>query len=145
MLQSTEITFATAWKPFQTSLRGHPIRALSSPEGVADRLRVVAFAELQARDAFLWGAARFAQEGVAVKWCEAWAAFAAVENRHAQMLLTRMDELKVNPGERVVSDRLTRVCHLAKDPVNFLFYLSSAEERGMEAGFFLGKEMRKYD
>ena len=141
-MRSAEITFTGQWKPFKLG-KPDAIRALASPEGVADRLRVVAFAELQARDAFLYGAERFPE--APAQWREAWVRFAAVEDRHAQMLLTRMEELGVAIESRVVSDKLTRLCHAAPDAVTFLFLLSSAEERGMEAGEVLGKQMQPYD
>lgn len=144
MLRSIEITAVNAWKPFRTALKSDIIRAMAADEGVSDRLRVVAFAELQARDAFLWGAKKFKADA-SVDWIDAWERFAAVEDRHAQMLLTRMDELGIEPGARIVSDKLYKLCVLAEDPVTFLFLLSSAEERGMEAGFILGKELQAVD
>lgn len=143
MLSAT-VNHEGAWAPFQ--IRTHKpdaIRALSAPGGVEDRLRVVAFAELQARDAFRWGAARFPE--APAEWREAWLRFAEVEDRHAQMLLDRMVALDLDPGTRAVSDKLTRLCHLAEDPVTFLFLISSAEERGMEAGFTLGQQMKPVD
>lgn len=141
---SKNITEQNQWAPFKTRLlKPDLIRAISTKEGIADRLRVVAFAELQARDAFLWGASRFPEAPQA--WRDAWIQFAEVEDRHAQMLLNRMVELGVDAGERWVSDKLTKLCKEASDPVTFLFCLSSAEERGMEAGFALGKQMQPHD
>lgn len=141
---SKNITEQNQWAPFKARLtKPDLIRAISTKEGIADRLRVVAFAELQARDAFLWGASRFPEAPEA--WKKVWTEFAAVEDRHAQMLLNRMVELGVEPGERWVSDKLTKLCKEASDPVTFLFCLSSAEERGMEAGMALGKQMQPHD
>lgn len=143
-MNSADVTFDAAWSPFQ--IRTHKpdaIRALTAPGGVEDRLRVVAFAELQARDAFRWGAARFPE--APAEWREAWLRFAEVEDRHAQMLLDRMGALGLDAGTRAVSDKLTRLCHLAEDAVTFLFLISSAEERGMEAGFTLGQQMKTVD
>lgn len=141
-MQSSTITFENHWSPFRLG-KPDAIRALSTPEGVADRLRVVAFAELQARDAFRWGAERFPE--APAEWREEWLRFAEVEDRHAQMLLSRMAELGIDPAARAVSDKLTRLCRKAEDAVTFLFLLSSAEERGMEAGFVLGQQMLAYD
>jgi uncharacterized ferritin-like protein (DUF455 family) len=142
--RSSSITHAGNWHPFE--IRTHKpdaIRSLIAPGGVEDRLRVVAFAEVQARDAFRWGAARFPEAPAA--WREEWLRFADVEDRHAQMLLDRMDSLGLSVAGRAVSDKLTRLCHLAEDPVTFLFLLSSAEERGMEAGHTLGQQMKPVD
>ncbi len=142
-MRSPEIHHANGYHPFRLG-KPDTIRPLSAPEGVADRLRVVAMAELQARDLFRYGAERFGAL-VPTLWGEHWRRFAEVEDRHAQMLLTRMGELGVDPAARLVSDKLTRLCRATEDPVLFLFLLSSAEERGMEAGNVLGKQMRAVD
>lgn len=145
MWDARKITAENKWQPFKTTQeKPDVVRALGAPGGVADRLRLVAFAELQARDTFLWGAKHFADSAPAA-WTDAWIRFAEVENKHAQMLLTRMEELGVHAGERTVSDRLSQLCFAAKDPLLFLFLISSAEERGMEAGNLLGKQMRDVD
>lgn len=145
MWNSIDISFENKWAPFNV----HPkktdvIRALTAREGVADRLRLVAFAELQARDAFAWGAKKY--QGIAPsEWIEAWSQFSLVENKHAQMLLNRMSELEVDPGARTVSDKLIRLCYASPDPVIFLFLLASAEERGMDSGNILGEQMKSVD
>ena len=139
------ITFHNSWKPFRiVSGKGDFIRPLTAKDGVLDRLRLVAFAEVQAKEAFLWGAEKF--KGIAPDaWIDEWTRFAAVEERHANMLLTRFHELGGSLEERSLSDKLMRLCMAAEDPVTFLFLLSSAEERGMEAGFTLGKQMELVD
>lgn len=145
MFNSKEISFQNRWLPFKVrDEKPEQIRELKAADGVADRLRLVAFAEVQARDIFRMGAERFA--GVAPdNWLEEWKRFADVEERHAQMLLNRMSDLGFDPGARFVSDKLWRLCKLADDPILFLFLLSSAEERGMEAGFILGEQMKAVD
>jgi uncharacterized ferritin-like protein (DUF455 family) len=144
-MRSSEILYHYGYSPFRTT-SGKPdlIRPLSAPEGVADRLRVVAFAELQARDLFRYGCERF--KGLAPShWLAEWERFSIVEDRHAQMLLTRMAEIGVEAGARSVSDKLSRLCRNTDDPVLFLFLLSSAEERGMESGMVLAEQMQKFD
>lgn len=144
-MRSGDFQFSQAYSPFRIAT-GKPdaIRALQAPGGVADRLRVVAFAELQARDLFRYGAARFG-EVVPPEWKESWLRFAEVEDVHAQLLLARMATLGLDPGERTVSDKLSRLCRAATDPVTFLFLLASAEERGMESGNILGEQMQAVD
>lgn len=149
MFNSKEITFQNRWLPFKMRPEGQPdkpeqIRELKAVEGVADRLRLVAFAEVQARDIFRYGAEKF-KDIAPANWIEEWHRFAEVEERHAQMLLNRMSEIGADPGARFVSDKLWRLCKLAEDPILFLFLLSSAEERGMEAGFILGEQMKAVD
>ena len=137
--------FANGYAPFRpTSGKADGVRPLAGQGGVEDRLRLVAFAELQARDLFRYGAEKFASsapEG----WIKDWLRFADVEDRHAQMLITRMKELELDPGGRTVSDKLTRLCHGAEDATLFLFVLSGAEQRGMEAGQILGEQMSAID
>jgi len=143
-MKSSEIHFGNDWQPFRISLhKPDLIRPMGKVGGIEDRLRVVAFAELQARDAFAWGSANFPEAPEA--WRLIWQEFSVVEDRHAQMLLDRMDFLGFDPGARTVSDKLTRLCRKAPDAVSFLFFLSSAEERGMEAGTILGKQMQPFD
>jgi len=143
-MRSTHFQHSTAYAPFRLA-SGKPdaIRALQAPGGVGDRLRVVAFAELQARDLFRYGAARFRE--APLHWKESWLRFAEVEDLHAQLLLTRMQELGLEPGERTVSDKLSRLCRASDDAVTFLFLLASAEERGMESGNILGEQMQAVD
>lgn len=144
-MRSSTIQFENNYQPFRTTeAKPDVVRPLSAPEGVADRLRVVAFAELQARDLFRYGAERFGAQ-VPSEWAEQWLLFAEAEERHAQMLLSRMAELGLDPGARTVSNKLSRLCRKTDDPVLFLFLLASAEERGMEAGQLLGEQMRKVD
>lgn len=144
-MQSADFHFDNRYEGFRIAT-GKPdsIRKMEAPGGVSDRLRVVAFAELQARDLFRYGAARFEGE-VPEEWRRDWLRFAEVEDLHAQLLLTRMTELGISPGERSVSDKLSRLCRAAEDPVVFLFLLSSAEERGMEAGVVIGEQMKDLD
>jgi uncharacterized ferritin-like protein (DUF455 family) len=141
-MQSKDIHFGNGYAPFRpTAGKPDGVRPLGALGGVEDRLRLVAFAELQARDLFRYGAQRFPD----APWCATWLRFADVEDRHAQMLLSRMAELGFEPGARTVSDKLSRLCRAASDVVLFLFLLSSAEERGMEAGVVLGAQMQKVD
>ena len=44
------------------------MRSIVSPEGIADRLRSAAMAEIQARDAFLDAAERFEHEAPSTVW-----------------------------------------------------------------------------
>jgi uncharacterized ferritin-like protein (DUF455 family) len=144
-MRSRDFQYSSAYAPFRMAIsKPDAIRALQAPGGVGDRLRVVAFAELQARDLFRYGAEHFGSE-IPSEWSRSWNEFAEVEDQHAQLLLTRMAQLGLEPGERTVSDKLSRLCRAASDPVTFLFLLASAEERGMESGNVLGSQMAAVD
>src|SRR5687768_11832317 len=97
-----DISFANGWKPFRVEAKAERMRSLHKPEGIGDRLRAVAFAELQARDGFLWGIERFPEADPELR--NRWGEFAWMEETHAQLLLDRAAELGVDLGERAVSD-----------------------------------------
>src|ERR1700722_10346674 len=99
-MQAASLSFDNSYAPFRLA-EGKPdaIRGLTAPEGVADRLRLVAFAELQARDLFRYGALRFAGL-VPESWSSDWLRFSIVEERHAQLLLDRMEALGLSISER---------------------------------------------
>lgn len=137
---------ARDWTPFKITAdgrRAEPPRALCSREGVGDRLRTAAMAELQAREAFLWAAARFedAPEGLR----PAWRSLAAEEDRHLGWLLGRMAELGVDPAGREVSDRLWRSLTACRSARDFAELIASAEERGRVAGEGFGSELAAFD
>lgn len=140
------MTGATAWEPFlpcDPGLRPQPPRSLRTPQGIADRLRSAAFAELQAREAFLWAAEHYADVPPALR--AAWRGLALAENRHLLWILRRMHELRTDPKEKTVSLRLwlsLTSCATARD---FALFMASAEQRGMEAGLLFERALRGHD
>lgn len=123
------------WSPFRVAAPGElppAPRSLKSREGVGDRLRAAAFAELQAREAFLWAADRYgdAPPGLAGEWRR----LAAAEDRHLGWLLGRLKALALRPEERPVSDRLWRSLTACPDACSFAAFMAAAEERGRQAG-----------
>jgi uncharacterized ferritin-like protein (DUF455 family) len=95
-------------------------------------MRAAAFAEIQAREAFNWGADRWTDAPDALR--SAWRGLAHAEDRHLGWLLKRMQELGIAVDEREVSDQLwvsLTSCVSARD---FAHYMASAEERGRKAG-----------
>ena len=124
----------TDWSPFRVCPEGErppSTRSILSREGLGDRLRTAAFAEFQAREAFRWAAARFADAAPALR--EAWEELARSEDKHFQMILARMAALRVDPAERAVSDALSRSLLAAEDATSFARLMRSAEERGRAA------------
>ena len=106
-------------------------RGINTPEGLGDRLRTAAFAERQARDAFLWAAAEFLS--APQKLVAAWKTMAEEEGKHMGWLLARMSELGVEPAGRPVSGRLWRSLTACKAPEDFARFMARAEERGKTA------------
>lgn len=125
---------AFGWRPFQLcppDERPPAPRAIDTREGVGDRLRTAAFAELQAREAFAWAARRYedAPEGLR----RTWEGLAASEHKHLLMILERMRVLGVAVDERPVSDALWRSLTSCPDAPSFARWMRRAEERGKTA------------
>ena len=106
-------------------------RGLNAPEGLGDRLRTAAFAELQAREAFRWAADTLPDAAGDLR--AAWRRIAQDENRHLLLLLGRMAELGIKPDARLVSDRLWQSLRACKTTPEFTAYMRTAEERGRAA------------
>lgn len=134
------------WAPFLVLPREERTktpRSIATRDGIGDRLRAAAFAEIQAYYAFLWGAARFtdAPELLRVNW----RGLAFAEERHLGWLLKRADELGIDLRERGVSDWLwvsLTNCTTARE---FAVFMASAEERGRRAGVRFHEELAKID
>jgi len=110
---------------------------------VGDRLRTAAFAEIQARDAFLWAADRFDDAPEAAR--RAWRRLAKAEDKHLGWLLRRMDELGEDPAARPVSDQLWRSLLACTTAAGFARHMAGAEDWGREAGERLGERLSAAD
>ncbi|TBR24007.1 DUF455 family protein [bacterium] len=126
---------ARDWSPFALCAPGVPApapRSVATPDGVADRLRAAAFAELQAREAFLYAAEAFSDAPDELR--RAWRALAEAEDRHLGWLLGRMKALGLDPGARPVSGRLWEGLMACRSAEEFEVLIAKAEERGRLAG-----------
>jgi uncharacterized ferritin-like protein (DUF455 family) len=135
-----------SWSPFAVlprEERTKPPRAIDTKEGIGDRLRAAAFAELQAYYAFLWGAARFEDAPEMLK--TNWRGLALAEERHLGWLLRRMDELGIEVTDRAVSDWLWVSLTNCQSAREFAVFMASAEERGRRAGVRFEEALRKID
>lgn len=137
---------APDWSPFRVApqdTRADAPRSIHTREGIGDRLRTAAFAEIQAREAFNWAAEHFQDAPQSLQ--KAWQGLAIAEERHLHWLLNRMGELQIEIQERSVSDWLwvsLRSCKTAKE---FAIYMASAEERGRKAGVRFHEALREAD
>lgn len=125
------------WAPFDVvncaaGERGEAPRSIDTFDGVGDRLRAAAFAEIQARDAFLWASDHY--EDAPAQLRETWKKLAAAEERHLHWLLQRMSELGIDVRARKVSDGLWHSLVSCKSARDFAKFMASAEERGRRAG-----------
>jgi rubrerythrin len=123
------------WAPFRICEEGekppYP-RSLSTPEGLGDRLRFVAFAELQAHHAFALAAESF--ESLPDQARKIWQTLAKEEKKHLNWLLERMTALGVTPQERPLSIALWNSFDRCETPRDFALFMANAEERGRVAG-----------
>lgn len=109
------------------------MRSIVSPEGISDRLRSAAMAEIQARDAFLEAARRF-EEQAPLALIRTWRALAHAEDKHLGWLIERIEALGHAVDGRTVSDQLYRTLSACSQPQDFARYMALAETRGMQAG-----------
>ena len=134
------------WAPFSVAVRGSkPIapRPVETKDGIGDRLRAAAFAELQAREAFLWGADYFKDASDEIR--AAWRKLSIEEDKHLNWLLKRMNELGISITERPVSDHLWLSFGRCKDAREFSLFMASAEERGRRAGNRVQEAIKESD
>ena len=134
------------WSPFVVVPDGAKApspRSLSGPHGVTDRMRIAAFAELQAREAFRWGAATFDDASPELR--QAWRDLADEEDRHLGWLLDRMEALGASPADRAVSAHLWRGLTGCDNAHSFAWYMAKAEDRGRIAGERFGESLASLD
>jgi uncharacterized ferritin-like protein (DUF455 family) len=125
------------WEPFRICGKKHAPapRSITSVQGRGDRLRAAAFAEFQAREAFLWAAETFGTDAdLPSGLADAWRELAAQEDKHMTWLLKRLEELGQPIDGRPVSDFLWRSFMECETAERFSRFMASAEERGRIAG-----------
>jgi len=135
---------APDWVPFWVDNQLKiPPRALNTRDGVGDRLRTAAFAEVQAERGFLWAAETLLDAPEALR--DAWKKLAGEERKHRGWLVVRMDELGIQIQERPVSDTLWLSLIQCQDAQEFAHRMAGAEERGRRAGERFGEQLKQFD
>lgn len=113
--------------------RPEPPRPLHFPEGLGDRLRTAAFAELQAIAAFQWAQKEFAATAPA-ELLAAWDWIIPQEQEHYDLLMARMVQLKVPVQGQAVSLGLWYSLVSQPNYKHFCSCMTEAEEKGRKAG-----------
>lgn len=132
------------WSPFLVQKeRPLPPRPIHTLEGVGDRLRAAAFAEIQAREAFEWAAARYDDAPEALRG--AWRMLARAEDKHLGWLLDRMKALGIDVRERATSDQLWHSFERCETAESFAWFMANAEERGRRAGERFAQDLKERD
>ncbi len=115
------------WSPYKIGT-APKVRPLNTLEGLADRLRLIAFAERQAHYAFLEAAERFTD--APTELTTAWKWVAQEESKHETWLLKRLGEMGQDVAAVPVNLNLYHSFAECKTARDFAFYISDAEERG---------------
>lgn len=132
------------WAPFSVVRDSKlPPRAVTTLEGVGDRMRAAAFAELQAMIAFGWAAEHFTDAPLELR--AKWRELVIDEERHYHAIMNRMKELNIDPAGRPVSDRLWVSLEACTSAHGFTHFITNSEERGRQAGLRFAKDIEKSD
>ncbi|MCM0607178.1 MAG: DUF455 family protein [Xanthomonadaceae bacterium] len=133
------------WTPFRLSETDERIapRPITTLEGVGDRLRSAAWAEIQAREAFRWAARTLTDAPEDLK--NAWLTLSIEEEKHMNWLLTRLTELGMSVVDRPVSDHLWMSFMNCISAEQFAVFMANAEERGRKAGVRFYQDLEKRD
>ena len=116
---------------------------MGTSEGVGDRMRSAAFAELQAIAAFLWAADHFQDAPRELR--DSWRNQAADETRHYNMIIKRMEKLGHGVTDRSVSTALWASLAACTSGREFCIKIAAAEERGRLAGIKLVEHLENTD
>lgn len=131
------------WEPFVLSDKPPRTRAITTAEGIGDRMRAAAFAELQAREAFKWAASHFPDAPDGLR--RGWRTLVVAEQRHYDWIMNRMLELGISVAERPVSDWLWQSLSSCKTAKEFAIFIANAEERGRHAALRFYDAMNAVD
>ena len=134
------------WSPFDVApigQRPNEMRLISTIEGIGDRLRTAAFAELQAREAFRWAAQTFTDAPNELK--TTWEYLAQEEDKHLGWLTSRMKALDQPVNGKTVSDQLWHSLISCQSAKQFCSFMATAEERGRRAGERFKEAMKSFD
>lgn len=134
------------WRPFDVVPTGEHAdapRSIQSVDGVCDRLRAAGFAEIQARDAFLWAAQNLPDAAEDLK--SEWRGLAREEDKHLGWLLARLAELGRGVADRRVSDQLWHSLTSCRTAEEFSRFMATAEDRGRRAGLRFAEQLASFD
>jgi len=134
------------WTPFKVAengARGSKTRSISTQEGLGDRIRSAAFAELQAVHAFGWARTKFLD---VPDWLSSgWDRVIREEKNHLDWLIARMEELEIDPSGREVSARLWNTLERSTSAGEFCYWITEAEEWGRRAAHAIAPQINARD
>ena len=135
-----------SWEPFvlATPKQKAPFPdPISHPEGLGDRLRIAAFAELQAARAFSWAAEHFSDVSEAV--VAGWQRQIPEEKLHFRLIMERMNNLGVHPQQKPVSAQLSENLYTCATGRDFAITIATAEHKGRLAALKMASFLEHRD
>jgi uncharacterized ferritin-like protein (DUF455 family) len=139
-------THLMSWEPFVLTPPDQPPpvpQPISHRDGLGDRLRIAAFAELQAVLAFSWAAEHF--KDVPLSLIEGWQRQIPEEKLHFRLLMERMSNLGVRPEQKAVSARLSEKLYTCESGKQFAIEIATAEHKGRLAALRIAEYLQDRD
>ena len=135
-----------SWEPFVLAAPNETApfpMPISHPEGLGDRLRIAAFAELQAVRAFGWAAEHFTD--VSAEVIAGWQIQIPEEKFHFRLIMERMSYLGVHAGQKPVSVSLSEKLYTCQTGRDFAIEIATAEHRGRLAALKMASYLENRD
>lgn len=135
-----------SWEPFVLAPPDEKApfpKPMSHREGLGDRLRIAAFAELQAVRAFGWATENFAD--VSPKVIEGWQLQIPEEKFHFRLIMERMAHLGVHAHQKPVSASLSESLYACQTGREFAVKIATAEHKGRLAALKMAAYLENRD
>ncbi|MBN2715406.1 MAG: ferritin-like domain-containing protein [Deltaproteobacteria bacterium] len=134
------------WEPFVLAAPDQKVpfpKPMSHTEGLGDRLRIAAFAELQAVRAFGWAAEHF--RDVSMEVINGWERQIPEEKLHFRLIMERMNNLGIQPHQKPVSAQLSETLYQCQTGKAFAIEIATAEHRGRLAALKMAAYLENRD
>jgi uncharacterized ferritin-like protein (DUF455 family) len=135
-----------SWEPFVLIPPGQksPVpQSMSHRDGLGDRLRIAAFAELQAVRAFSWAAEHFTDVPPSLR--DGWERQIPEEKLHFRLIVERMNNLGVRPEQKAVSAQLSEKLYASESAEQFAIEIATAEHKGRLAALRMAEYLKNRD
>jgi uncharacterized ferritin-like protein (DUF455 family) len=135
-----------SWEPFVLSSPEQKLpfpQPMSHRDGLGDRLRIAAFAELQAVRAFGWASEHF--KDVPISLIEGWERQIPEEKLHFRLIMERMSNLGVRPEKKPVSAKLSETLFTCETGEKFAIEIATAEHKGRLAALKMADYLQDRD
>ncbi|MBN2526782.1 MAG: ferritin-like domain-containing protein [Deltaproteobacteria bacterium] len=135
-----------SWEPFVLAPPDHKApfpQPMSHRDGLGDRLRIAAFAELQAVRAFGWASEHFTDVPATI--IEGWQRQIPEEKLHFRLIVERMIRLGILPQKKTVSANLSETLYSCQSGKDFAIQIATAEHKGRLAALKMADYLQHRD